>query len=151
MGVDAVSIGLSGVRASSERLRNSAHNVANSLTEGFHNRRTSQVALRDGGTRAVTSVDSESKPVDFVGEFVQQKLAEVQSKASARSLETSELPLPAVERFGGVRYFRGVDGPARERLRLLPPLLALRDRGLSSSCARVDLPHVSESEGASAV
>ena len=89
MALDTVSIGLSGIAAGITRQRNSAHNVANSLTENFHNHRTQQVDERGGGTRAFTSVDADPKPVSYAREVVEQKLAEVQTLSSARVLKTS--------------------------------------------------------------
>ncbi len=89
MAVDTVSIGLSGIAAGITRQRNSAHNVANSLTEDFHNHRTHQVDEQGGGTRAITSVDADPKPVSYAREVVEQKLAEVQTLSSARVLKTS--------------------------------------------------------------
>lgn len=89
MAVDSVSIGLSGIAAGITRQRNSAHNVANSLTEDFHNHRTHQVDEPGGGTRAMTTVDAEPKPVSYAREVVEQKLAEVQTLSSARVLTAS--------------------------------------------------------------
>ena len=89
MAVDTVSIGLSGIAAGITRQRNSAHNVANALTEDFHNHRTHQVDEQGGGTRAITSVDADSKPVSYAREIVEQKLAAVQAMSSARVLKTS--------------------------------------------------------------
>ncbi len=89
MGIDVVSIGISGMDAAQRRLSNSAHNVANSLTKDFRNHRTRQVEQAGGGTRALTLVDAEPRPVKLAAEFVEQKLAEVQSKASARTVRTA--------------------------------------------------------------
>jgi hypothetical protein len=89
MAVDTVSIGLSGIAAGITRQCNSAHNVANSLTDDFHNLRTHQVDQPGGGTRAVTTVDAEPRPVSYAREVIEQKLAEVQILSSARVLKTS--------------------------------------------------------------
>ncbi len=89
MAVDTVSIGLSGIAAGITRQSNSAHNVANSLTEDVHNRRARRGGGRGGGTRAITSVDADPKPVSYAREIVEQKLAEVQAKSSARVVKTS--------------------------------------------------------------
>ena len=89
MSLDAVSAGLSGLRSAEIRQRNSAHNIANFLTEGLRNHRTIQLERDGGGTEAVTRVDSEPRPVSLVSEFVQQKLASVQSEASARIIDAA--------------------------------------------------------------
>lgn len=89
MALDAVSIGLSGMTAAQQRLSNSAHNVANTLTEDFRPLHTRQVEQAGGGARALTLPDAEPRPVNLAGEFVEQKLAELQSKASARSVRTA--------------------------------------------------------------
>lgn len=89
MGVGAVSIGLSGVAAGNARLRNSAHNLANLFSKDFRSHRTLQIEQQGGGTAAVTAVDAKPQPVDVASEFVQQKLAALQAKSSARAVETA--------------------------------------------------------------
>ena len=75
--------------AAQTRQRNSAHSVANLLSENFHNRRTTQVERNGGGTTASTAVDENPQPVSLANEIVQQKLASVQAEASARVIKTS--------------------------------------------------------------
>ncbi len=89
MAIDAVSIGLSGIHAAHTRVGNSAHNVANSVTNDFRNHRTRQSEVQGGGTRASTVVDPEPREVDFASEFVEQTLAKVQAKSSARVVKTA--------------------------------------------------------------
>jgi len=57
MGIDVFSAGLSGIQSASIRLSNSAHNVANMLTEGYHSLKTRQVATRDGDVFSITEED----------------------------------------------------------------------------------------------
>ncbi len=66
------------------RLRNAAHNVANSLTDGFRNHRTERVTRAGGGSDASTRVDPQPRPVSIASEIVDQSLASLQYKASAR-------------------------------------------------------------------
>jgi flagellar basal body rod protein FlgG len=89
MSIDAVSAGLSGLRAAEIRQRNSAHNVANLQTSGFRNHRTQQVERDDGGVEATTQIDPEPRPVNLVNEFIEQKLASIQSESSARVINTA--------------------------------------------------------------
>jgi flagellar basal body rod protein FlgG len=89
MSVDAVSAGLSGLRAAEVRQRNSAHNVANMQTPGFRNHRTQQVERDGGGVEAKTQIDSEPRPVSLANEFVEQKLASLQSEASLRVIKAA--------------------------------------------------------------
>ncbi len=89
MSVDAVSAGLSGLRAAETRQRNSAHNVANLQTSDFRNHRTQQLERNGGGVEAMTQVDSEPRTVSLVDEFVEQKLASIQSEASARVISAA--------------------------------------------------------------
>ncbi len=89
MGIDAVSAGISGLQAANTRQSNSAHNVANLLTDDYRNHRTRQVEREAGGTQASTQIDSEARPVNLAQEVVQQKLATVQAEASARVIDTA--------------------------------------------------------------
>lgn len=89
MGIDAVSAGLSGLRAAQIRQRNSASNVSNLLTDGYRNLRTQQADRSDGGTTATTTRDADPEPVSLVNEFTEQTLAKVQSGASIRAIETA--------------------------------------------------------------
>lgn len=88
MSNDALSIARSGMQSATVRLRNSAHNIANSQTPEFRNHRTQQTSRRDGGSEAYTRVDKEPAEVNVADEFVQQALAKVQFAASARVIET---------------------------------------------------------------
>lgn len=89
MSVDAVSAGLSGIRAAELRQRNSAHNVANIQTSGFRNHRTHQVETNGGGVEATTRIDPEPRPVSLANEFVEQKLASIQLEASVRVINAA--------------------------------------------------------------
>jgi flagellar basal body rod protein FlgG len=89
MSVDAVSAGLSGLRAAETRQRNSAHNVANLQTPDYRNHRTQQVEREGGGVEAKTQIDAEPRPVNLVNEFLEQKLASIQSETSARVINTA--------------------------------------------------------------
>ena len=87
MTLDAVSAGLSGIRAATTRVSNSAHNVSNLLTEDFHPLHTTQRTLPSGGSEAVTSRAESPAQVDVGKELVGQILAGLQFKASIRAVE----------------------------------------------------------------
>jgi flagellar basal body rod protein FlgC len=117
MKVDAASVALSGLRASGERLRASAHNVANLLTEDFRPERVVQSAEAEGGvsttveraapsralveraapsralveraapSRALVERAAAPAEVDLASELVDQQLAALQGKASLRVLD----------------------------------------------------------------
>ena len=89
MGITAASISLSGIAAAEQRLRNSAHNVANGLTKDFRSLRTVQSEVEGGGVRAETRVADRPGEVNLAREFVDQKLASLHGQASMRALETS--------------------------------------------------------------
>lgn len=85
---DTLSIARSGMQSAQVRLRNSAHNVANVVTQDFKNHRTVQMTQAGGGSRASTRIDSEPREVSLTNEFVEQSLASFQFKASARVVQT---------------------------------------------------------------
>ncbi|MCP4037509.1 MAG: flagellar basal body rod protein [bacterium] len=86
---DTLSIARSGMESAQVRMRNSAHNVANMVTEGFRNHRTVQVSRAGGGSAASTTIDNGPRPVSLVNEIAEQSRASFQFKASARTLETA--------------------------------------------------------------
>ena len=88
MRVDGLSIGLSGIRAAGTRLRSSAHNVANLLTESFRPERVVQQDRAGGGVTASVERAATPQPVDLAGELVDQQLASLQGKASMRAIDT---------------------------------------------------------------
>ncbi len=83
MSLDPLSVGISGSNAAAVRLGNSAHNLANMLTQDFHSRRTHQVERSGGGVDALTGVDPEPG-VNVAREFVDQAASKFQSEASVR-------------------------------------------------------------------
>lgn len=85
---DSLSIARSGMQSAEVRLRNSAHNIANSSTRDFKNHRTLQLARRGGGSDASTQVDAQSREVSLANESIEQSLAAFQFKASARVVKT---------------------------------------------------------------
>jgi flagellar basal body rod protein FlgC len=87
MKVDAASVALSGLRASGERLRASAHNVANLLTEDFRPERVVQSAEAEGGVSTTVERAATPAEVDLASELVDQQLAALQGKASLRVLD----------------------------------------------------------------
>lgn len=94
MSVDAVSVALSGASAAAVRLRNSAHNVANLQTTGFHPHETVLEEQEGGGVKAVTRRDPEQEEVNLGKEFVEQELAKEQYEAALRVTKmAAQLPL----------------------------------------------------------
>ncbi|MFP8871710.1 MAG: hypothetical protein VCB43_09950, partial [Myxococcota bacterium] len=61
---DVLSIARSGLQASSVRLRNSAHNVANIAMPIFKNHRTENFSLSGGGSAASTRIDDKASDVN---------------------------------------------------------------------------------------
>jgi len=87
--MDAFANGLSGVQSAGVRLAASAHNVANSLTPGFHPLRTTQASVEGGGSVARVERDPEPRGVDLGREVVSQIQAGFQFRASLRVLAAS--------------------------------------------------------------
>ncbi len=85
---DALTIARSGLQTAQVRMRNSAHNVANLVTDDFHNHRTVQASRAGGGSTATTRVDTSPREVSLVHEIVEQSRAKIQFKASARVIAT---------------------------------------------------------------
>ena len=88
MKINTQSIALSGMQAAQQRLRSSAHNVANVLTEDFHPERTVQQARTEGGVSVSVERSATPQSVDLAQEIVNQQLASHQFKAAVRVLET---------------------------------------------------------------
>lgn len=88
MRIDPATAALSGLRAAGARMRSSAHNVANLLTEDFHPERVVQEAEGSGGVS--TRVERSPRPaeVDLATELVDQQQALLQGKACLRVLDT---------------------------------------------------------------
>jgi len=89
MKIDALGIGLSGLRAAQQRLNSSSHNVANLLTEDFHPERTVASEVAEGGVTTRVERSPEPREVDLASELVEQNLASVHAKASMRVIDTS--------------------------------------------------------------
>jgi flagellar basal body rod protein FlgG len=83
MRVDGLRVAASGLEAAHVRMRNSAHDVANLVTDGFRPRETRNVE-QGGGVEAQTLVAPEPRDVSIAHELVDQMLAVVQARASAR-------------------------------------------------------------------
>ena len=88
MRIDPATAALSGLRAAGVRLRSSAHNVANLLTEDFHPERVVQEAEATGGVSARVERSAQPAEVDLASELVDQQVASLQGRASLRVLET---------------------------------------------------------------
>jgi hypothetical protein len=88
MSVDAITAALSGLRAAGARLRSSAHNVANLLTEDFHPERVVQSAEPQGGVSVRVERFPEPAEVDLAAELVEQQRASLAGRASLRVLDT---------------------------------------------------------------
>ncbi|MDP6980779.1 MAG: flagellar basal body rod protein [Myxococcota bacterium] len=86
---DALTIARSGLHIAQVRMRNSAHNVANLVTDDFHNHRTVQTSRAGGGSSATTRIDTSPRPVSLAHEVVEQIRAKTQFKASARVIATN--------------------------------------------------------------
>jgi flagellar basal body rod protein FlgC len=87
MSIDPSSAALSGLRASGVRLRSSAHNVANLLTEDFRAERVIQAAEAGGGVSTLVERAAQPAEVDLASELVDQRLAALQGRACLRVLE----------------------------------------------------------------
>ena len=85
---NGLSIGISGIRAADEKLRASAHNVANLLTEDFHPERVVQQERAEGGVSVEVERSAEPQEVDLAQEIVDQQLASLQARASMQTIET---------------------------------------------------------------
>jgi flagellar basal body rod protein FlgG len=84
MRVDGLRVAASGLEAAHVRMRNSAHDVANLVTDGFRPHETRNVEQAGGGVEAQTLVAPEPRDVSIAHELVDQMLAVVQARASAR-------------------------------------------------------------------
>ncbi len=89
MGIDVFSAGLSGIQSARTRMSNSAHNVANMLTEGYHSLKTRQVSSRDGGVFSVTEEEKKAGGVDLPREIIEQKFASLQASGSVKVIKTA--------------------------------------------------------------
>jgi flagellar basal-body rod protein FlgC len=87
MSIDASSVALSGVAAAATRMRNSAHNIANLQTNGFHPHETVLEEQEGGGVKAVTRADPQSEGTSLGKEFIEQQQAREQFEASLRVIE----------------------------------------------------------------
>jgi len=85
-GADALSTGLSGLRAAGERLRVSAADVAAWPAPGARDRRALLTARRGGGVDAAVGPGA-GRP-DLAREAVEQRLAVHHARASARVVES---------------------------------------------------------------
>jgi flagellar hook protein FlgE len=88
MTISATSAGLSGLQAAGVRLRASAHNVANWMTEDFHPERVIQSARAEGGVSTQVERSAEPQPVDLAEQLVEQRLAALQGRACLRVIDT---------------------------------------------------------------
>ncbi|MEH0165797.1 flagellar basal body rod protein [Paucibacter sp. JuS9] len=83
----SLSTALSGISAANERLRASAHNVANLSTENFKRETVELTSLAGGGVGA-TSRTAENPGVAEATELVEQKSATYAFVANLRVLQT---------------------------------------------------------------
>lgn len=87
MSTTSLSTALSGMSAAQERLRASAHNVANADTPGFQRERVDAQATAEGGVRTQTSRVPEPGQ-DLAADLVEQKSATYAYVANLRVLQT---------------------------------------------------------------
>ena len=85
-----LSVALTGISAASDRLQASGHNLANTVTEGFHPVRVEQIDQGEatGGVRVEISRSEQPEEVDIAREFLQADFAALQARASMRVMET---------------------------------------------------------------
>lgn len=88
-----LSIAMSGLNAASTRLNVSAHNIANSQTNGFKRQQVEQTALAQGGVSV--TVDSVSAPeqaplASLTDDIVQQMSAAYEFKANLKVIQTEQ-------------------------------------------------------------
>ncbi|MDM4764923.1 flagellar basal body protein [Pelomonas sp. SE-A7] len=83
----SLSTALSGMSAANERLRASAHNVANLQTEGFKRETVELTSLAGGGVGAKSRTE-ENPGVSETTEMVEQKSATYAFVANLRVLQT---------------------------------------------------------------
>lgn len=88
-----LSIALSGLNAASTRLNVSAHNIANSQTNGFKRQQVEQAALAQGGVSV--TVDSaeaaQTAPLANVAtDLVEQMMAAYEFKANLKVIQTEQ-------------------------------------------------------------
>lgn len=88
MTISATSAGLSGLQAAGVRMSASAHNVANLQTEEFHPERVVQSERAEGGVSAHIERSAEPESVDLARELVDQRMADLQARASLRVIDT---------------------------------------------------------------
>ena len=88
MQIGPATAALSGLRAAGVRLRSSAHNVANLLTEDFHPERVVQEAEGSGGVSTRVERSAQPSEVDLATELVDQQQAMLQARACLRVLDT---------------------------------------------------------------
>lgn len=87
----SLSTALSGMSAASERLRASAHNVANLQTPGFRPERVEQSSQADGGVITHTVRDQQNQ-VSAERELIEQRAATYSYVANLRVLQTQLRP-----------------------------------------------------------
>lgn len=89
------SIALSGLAAAQQRLRASAHNIANAQTPGFRRQLVTQQAMPEGGVRATL----QRAPVEgaaLAEDVVEQMSAGYQFIANLRVIQTQDKLLGAL-------------------------------------------------------
>ena len=85
----AMDIAVTGMASAEVRLAASAHNVANLVTERVHPLRTTQLSVGEqSGSVALSRQTALPELVDTAEELVQQVLASLQYRASARVVQT---------------------------------------------------------------
>ena len=90
---------LSGLRAASKKLQNSANNIANIQTPGFKKGRIDLISISSGGVRVVKTGNTKSPAtiemlnnVDNTSEVVNQIITKLTFKANAKVIKsTNEL------------------------------------------------------------
>lgn len=86
----AMDRGVSGMRLAEAKLAASAHNTANTLTEGFARVQADGVEARDGGVEVnISSLPVEAGP-DPVSEVVEQRSAVVLYRANLKAVKAAE-------------------------------------------------------------
>lgn len=81
---------VSGMRLAESKLHASAHNTANTLTEGFARVQADGVEAREGGVEVALSSRPPEEGPDPVGEIIEQKVAAVTYRANLAVVKTAE-------------------------------------------------------------
>ncbi|MFT3957337.1 MAG: flagellar basal body rod protein [Piscinibacter sp.] len=85
--MSTISTALSGMNAAWMQIGVSGHNIANTMTPGFHRQQVQQSALPEGGVQAEVSTAAEAGDA-LAEDIVNQMAASVIYRANAQTLRT---------------------------------------------------------------